>query len=74
LKHPETAALARAAYDRSGAKNKDDFVALFPNDAIGVRTFHYWLAGERPPTPLAVLVLREVAAGWLPGRGREQDA
>lgn len=66
MRHPDVAGLANAAFARSGAKTHPEFVALFPKEAIGLRTFRYWLAGERPATPLAMMVLREVAAGWLP--------
>lgn len=63
--HPETARLAQAAFDASGVKSHREFIALF-DGAIGMRTFRAWLKGEAPALPLARLVLREVAAGWLP--------
>lgn len=66
MKHPQLAALAQAAFDKTGAKTHDEFCALFPGDAIPKRTFRYWLAGERPASPPAMLILREVASGWLP--------
>lgn len=65
VKHPETKALATKAYEASGCKSHREFCALF-GDAIGVRTFRGWLAGEQPAAPLAQLMLREFVAGWRP--------
>lgn len=65
VKHPETADLAKQAYDASGCKTHREFVALF-GGAIGLRTFRGWLAGEQPAQPLAALMLREFVAGWRP--------
>lgn len=65
MKHPDTAALARSAFDASGAKSHPEFIGLF-GGAIGLRTFRGWLAGEQPAAPLAQLVLREFVAGWRP--------
>jgi hypothetical protein len=64
-KHPETADLARRAYEASGCKTHDDFVALF-GKAMSLRSFRGWLAGENPAAPIAQLVLREFIAGWRP--------
>lgn len=65
VKHPETKALATEAYAASGCKTHGEFCALF-GDAVGVRTFRGWLAGEQPAHPLAQLMLREFNAGWRP--------
>ena len=67
MKNPEVADLARRAFERSGAKTQKAFVALFPGNAIGLRTFAGWIGGERPASPLAMMVLQAVADGWLPG-------
>lgn len=66
IAHPETKRLAEAAYSATGAKTHAEFVSTIMQGAIGLRTFRYWLTGERPAEPLAQLVLREVAAGWRP--------
>lgn len=65
MKHPDTAALARQAFEASGCKSHPEFIALF-GGAIGLRTFRGWLNGEQPAMPLAQLVLREFVAGWRP--------
>lgn len=65
MKHPETADLARRAYEASGAKTHGDFVDIMQG-AIPLRTLRRWLAGESPLDGLASLVLREVAGGWKP--------
>lgn len=65
MKHPETAQLAREALEATGCKTHADFCALTGN-AIGLRTFRYWLAGERPADGIASLVLRELKSGWRP--------
>lgn len=65
MKHPETAALAKAAYAASGEDSVAAFVRLF-NGAIGARTFWGWMRGEQPAAPIAQLVLREFVAGWRP--------
>jgi hypothetical protein len=64
-KHAETKRLATEAYAASGCSTHGAFCALF-GDAVGVRTFRGWLAGEQPATPLAQLMLREFIAGWRP--------
>lgn len=68
-KHPETRIIATAAYEASGCKTHGAFCALF-GDAVGVRTFRGWLAGEQPAAPLAQLMLREFIAGWRPTQTR----
>lgn len=65
MKHPETANLARAAYEASGAKTHTDFLAMLKG-AVPLRTFRRWLAGDNPADALAQLVLREVRDGWRP--------
>ncbi len=65
MKHPDTAALARQAFDAAGVNTHGEFIALF-GGAIALRTFRRWLAGEGPADPLAQLVLREFIAGWRP--------
>lgn len=65
MKHPETAALARRTYEATDCKTHGDFIALL-GGAVPIRTFRYWLAGERPADALAQLVLREIARGWRP--------
>lgn len=72
MKHPDTAALAKAAFDATGCKTHGDFVNLM-GGAIGLRTLRRWLAGEGPADPLAQLVLRELVAGWRPGRTAPSD-
>lgn len=66
VKHPETQRLAQEAFTASGVKSHPQFIALFGEGVIGLRTFRYWLKGERPAEPLAQLVLREFIAGWRP--------
>ena len=65
MKHPETAALVKRAYEAAGVSTHNEFIALF-GGAIAIRTFRRWLAGEGPADPLAQLVLREFIAGWRP--------
>lgn len=65
MKHPETAKLARAAFEATGLKTHGEFVDMMQG-AIGLRTFRRWLAGEGPADPLAQMVLRELVAGWRP--------
>ena len=65
MKHPETAQLARTAYEASGDASVPIFIARFKG-AVGLRTFWGWLRGEHPATPLAALMLREFVAGWRP--------
>lgn len=64
-KHPATADLAKRAYEASACKTHEDFVKLF-GDAISLRSFRGWLAGETPAAPVAQLLLREFVAGWRP--------
>lgn len=66
MKHEETAALAQAAFRASGCDTHEQFVALFGEDVIGLRSFRYWLSGDRAAAPIARLLLREFAAGWRP--------
>lgn len=65
MRYPETAALAKAAYEASGAESAPAFVAIFKG-AIGLRTFWAWMRGEQPAKPMAELMLREFVAGWRP--------
>lgn len=65
VKHPETARLARETYEATEVKTHAEFVAL-TGGAISLRTFRYWLAGDRPADALAQLVLRELGRGWRP--------
>ncbi len=64
-KHITTASLAKRAYEASGCKTHEDFVKMF-GDAISLRSFRAWLAGEVPAAPVARLMLREFVAGWRP--------
>jgi hypothetical protein len=66
MNHPDTAQLAKAAYERSGAQTHEEFVAFMRN-SISVRTVRRWLSGDIPATGLAHLVLREIGNGWIPG-------
>lgn len=63
MRHPETAALARAAMDATGLKT-DAFAGLI---CVGKRTLFSWLSGEKPASGIAQLVLREIVSGWRPG-------
>lgn len=65
IKHPETARLTREAYDATGVKTHEEFLAL-TGGAISLRSFRYWLAGARPLGGVEALVLRELARGWRP--------
>lgn len=65
MKHPDTAALARDTFEATGCKTHAEFCALTGN-AIPLRTFRRWLAGDGPADALARLVLRNLAAGWRP--------
>lgn len=65
MKHPQTAQLARETLEATGCRTHAEFCALTGN-AIPLRTFRYWLAGDRPADPLAQLVLRSLKAGWRP--------
>lgn len=64
-KHPETADLAKRAYEASGCKTHPEFIAQF-GGALSLRSFRAWLAGEVPAAPLTQLMLREFVAGWRP--------
>jgi hypothetical protein len=68
-KCPETKRLATEAYAASGCSTHPEFVKLF-GDAVGLRTFRGWLAGDQPAAPLAQLMLREFVAGWRPSQTR----
>lgn len=68
MKHPETAALAAAARERTGL-TQEAFAKLL---RAGLRTIANWESGLKPPTPLAQLVLEEIRDGWLPGGGRKE--
>lgn len=65
IKHPEAARLTREAFEATGVKTHEDFVAL-THGAISLRSFRYWLAGARPLGGVEALVLRELARGWRP--------
>lgn len=67
-KHPETERLAQEAYRASGCSSHTAFIAIFPDKAIGMRTFRAWLAGEQPAAPMAQMMLREFIAGWRPSK------
>lgn len=67
LKHPQTAVAAREAFDATGAKTHPEFVALTLG-AISLRTFRYWLAGERPADTMAQQYLGLIKDGWRPGQ------
>lgn len=69
VKHPETQRIATAAYQASGCKTHREFCSLF-GDAVGVRTFRGWIAGEHLAPPLVQLILREFVAGWRPTQVR----
>jgi len=64
-KHPDTADLARRAYEASGCRTHPEFISLF-GGAVSLRSFRAWLAGEVPAAPLAQLMLREFVGGWRP--------
>lgn len=64
-KNPETAKLANNAFVESGCQTHAEFVALF-GDAVPLRTFRGWLAGEQALPRIAALMLREFIAGWRP--------
>ena len=64
-KHPETADLARRAFEASGCKTRQEFIDLF-GTAIKMRTFDGWLSGKCPLPPLTALMLREFINGWRP--------
>lgn len=65
MKHEQTAKLAQEAFAASGVKTHADFCALTGN-AIPLRTFRRWLAGDGPADALAQLVLRALRDGWRP--------
>lgn len=66
MKHPETARLARESYEATAAQTHPEFVALTAG-AISLRTFRYWLAGERPADTMAQQYLALIKGGWRPG-------
>lgn len=61
-KFPDTARLAKAAYERSGCKNHGEFAGLL---RIGVRTFRTRLAGDIDANDIIGFALEEVVAGRL---------
>lgn len=63
MKYPGTAALAQRAYKTTGLKTHEEFADLIQ---VGIRSLRRWLAGEGPASPLAAMVLRNIAAGWKP--------
>jgi hypothetical protein len=68
VKHPETKELAEKALAR--ARQTDPAItsmdALADRLGVGARTAYRWSAGGVSSEGLVGLVLREVAAGWLP--------
>ena len=65
MKHPDTAALANSAFEKSACQTHKEFCDQF-GGAVGLRTFRGWLKGEQPAAPIAQLMLREFIAGWRP--------
>lgn len=68
MKHPDTADLAKRAFDRAcqtdpTIKTREDFARRLN---VGDRTLYRWLKGDNPAMDVAAMVLREVADGWLP--------
>lgn len=68
IEHPETAKLAKKAYEKSGCRTHQEFCDLF-GGAIGLRTFRGWLKGQNPAAPIATLLLSEFVMGWRPRCG-----
>lgn len=67
MKHPDTAELAKRALETSGLTH-GEFAKLIH---VGTRTLSHWTAGTKPASPIAQMVLREVAAGWKPSAAAE---
>lgn len=67
MNHPETAALAKAAYAATGAQTHAEFIAIV-DGAISLRSFRRWLAGEGPADPLAKFILTQLSNGWRPAK------
>lgn len=65
VKHPATAMMAAEALRASGCKTHQEFIAL-TGGAISLRSFRYWLKGERPAGGVEWLVLSQIAKGWRP--------
>lgn len=65
-KHPDTAALARKAFEASECKTHREFIALFGEDVIGLRTFRGWLAGDYALPSITRMLLEAFIAGWRP--------
>lgn len=65
MKYPETAKMAQAAFDGSGATTHQEFADIFE---CGLRTFRAWLAGEKDPPRIAKMVLGQAAKGWRPAK------
>lgn len=63
MKYPETAALAKAAFERSGCNTHREFADLI---CAGRRSFARWITGEGEARDISAMVLRNVAAGWMP--------
>jgi hypothetical protein len=55
---------AEAAYKRAGCSTHEEFSHFI--GGAGIRTVRRWLAGEGPAGPVALMVLQEVAEGWVP--------
>lgn len=62
----ETKRVSKGAFEASGCQTHLEFLALFGEKVIGLRTFRAWIAGEAPASPISLLVLREFIAGWRP--------
>ncbi len=63
MKHPDIAALAKAAFEGSGVETHKKFADLY---CCGLRSLRAWLAGEKPASAIAQMVLRQAAKGWRP--------
>lgn len=67
MKHPRTAALARAARAKTGLTQK----AFAETIWTGVRTIANWESGEKPPVGPIELLLTEIANGFVPTAKRD---
>jgi hypothetical protein len=65
MKHPETAALAKAAVESTKSKTVAEVLTLLQG-SVGKRTFYDWLEGKIRAGTLAQMVLRQFANGWRP--------